>query len=333
MNMNQSVGANRKKETVGITYFNSIETREVEWLWKPYIAFGKLSILQGDPGDGKTTFALKLVSQLTSLQNREIDGLCPRKINVIYQSAEDGVEDTIKVKLEKMRADCRRVCFINKKDLSLDDKSIEEAIIKTKAELLVLDPIQSFIANGKSMTSVKGMRETLRKLALAAAKTHCAILLIVHLNKSEGKKYLYRGLGSIDITAIARSVLFLKKSEYDSKIRIISNIKNSLESEGNDVAYEFDKDNYIRWIGVYTEEFGEPEVKVNDKKAKQKPKTKMERATEVVKFYLDNNVNGARFILSKLKEEGISVGTVKKVKKALDIVATKKGNSWTWSYR
>jgi len=100
----QEVSKIKEDEGVNITYFNSIESKEVEWLWKPYIAFGKLTILQGDPGDGKTTFALKLVSQLTSLQNREIKGLVGRKINVIYQSAEDGVEDTIKVKLEKMHA-------------------------------------------------------------------------------------------------------------------------------------------------------------------------------------------------------------------------------------
>jgi len=63
----QEVMSVKEKDPVDVTYFNSIETKEVQWLWKPYIAFGKLTILQGDPGDGKTTFALKLVSQLTSL--------------------------------------------------------------------------------------------------------------------------------------------------------------------------------------------------------------------------------------------------------------------------
>ena len=329
----QEIMSVKEKDPVDVTYFNSIETKEVEWLWKPYIAFGKLTILQGDPGDGKTTFALKLVSQLTSLQNREIKGLCGRKINVIYQSAEDGVEDSIKVKLEKMHADCKRVAFINKKDLSLDDKSIEKAIKQTKAELMVLDPIQSFISNGKSMTSIKGMRETLRQLAQVAAKYHCAILLIGHLNKSEGKKNLYRGLGSIDITAIARSVLFLKKSEYDNKIRIISNIKNSLESEGDDVAYEFDKDEYIHWLGEYTEEFGEPELKVNGKQTnKNKTATKYQQAAELIKSYLDRGTNGAKFILSKCKEKGISEFTVKKVRRDLGIKAFKTNSHWAWRF-
>ena len=329
----QEVSKIKEDEGVNITYFNSIESKEVEWLWKPYIAFGKLTILQGDPGDGKTTFALKLVSQLTSLQNREIKGLVGRKINVIYQSAEDGVEDTIKVKLEKMHADCKRVCFISKNDLALDDNSIEQAIIKTKAELLVLDPIQSFISKGKSMTSVKGMREALRGLAQIAAKHKCAVLLIGHLNKAEGKKNLYRGLGSIDISAIARSILFLKKSEFDNKIRVISNIKNSLEKEGDDVAYEFDNEEYIHWLGEYTEEFGEPEIKVDSKtKDRRLSPEKYDAATKLIKSYLDRDVHGAKFIISKLKSQGISEFIIKKVKKELGIVATKEGKSWVWRY-
>lgn len=329
----QEMISTNKKEAVDVTFFNSIETKEVEWLWKPYIAFGKLTILQGDPGDGKTTFALKLVSQLTSLQNREIRGLCGRKINVIYQSAEDGVEDSIKVKLEKMNADCKRIAFINKKDLSLDDKSIEQAIKQTKAQLLVLDPIQSFIANGKSMSSVKGMRETLRQLAQVAAKTNCAILLIGHLNKSEGKKNLYRGLGSIDITAIARSVLFLKKSEYDPNIRMVTQIKNSLECEGHDVAYEFDKNEYIHWIGEYTEEFGRPEIKQDKKPATRGVKAyKTIKAKEIIKHCLDNDVNGATFILSKCKEAGISLFTTKKARQELGVVAIKINRHWIWRY-
>ena len=63
-----------EKEEVPVTYFDTLKSKEVEWLWKPYIAFGKLTVLEGDPGDGKTTFALMLVSQLTSLQGREIKG-------------------------------------------------------------------------------------------------------------------------------------------------------------------------------------------------------------------------------------------------------------------
>lgn len=324
----------KSKEEVAITYFNSIETKEVEWLWKPYIAFGKLTLLQGDPGDGKTTFALKLVSQLTSLQNREIKDLYGKKINVIFQSAEDGVEDTIKVKLEKMHADCSRVCFINEKDISLDDNFIEKAINKTKARLLVIDPIQSFLHNGASMTSVKGMRDSLRKLAVVASKTKCAVLLIGHLNKSEGKKNLYRGLGSIDITAIARSVLFLKKSEYDPKIRVISNIKNSLESEGHDVAYEFDKEEYIHWIGEYTEEFGEPEIKIGSKEGAKKKRrsTKYDIASSIIKDCLSRNANSARYILSICKKEGISEFTVKKVRQNLGVKAIKSGKSWIWRF-
>ena len=322
-----------EKEEVPVTYFDTLKSKEVEWLWKPYIAFGKLTVLEGDPGDGKTTFALMLVSQLTSLQGREIKGLCSRKINVIYQSAEDGVEDTIKTKLDRMHADCRRVCFIAKNDLSLEDDSIEKAIIKSKAELLVFDPIQSFIGKEKSMNSVKGVRTTLKKLGTVAAKTKCAILFIGHLTKAEGKKTLYRGLGSIDIPAIARSVLYLQRSQYDKRIRIISQIKNSLDMEGLTVAYETDKENYVHWIGEYTEEFGEPLVKVDGSFTKAgRPETKFTKGRELIKGLMDSGATGAKFILSKCKEQDIGIATITKIKRDLHIVSYKDNNIWTWRY-
>lgn len=322
-----------EKEDVRVTYFNSVESKEIEWLWKPYIAFGKLTVLEGDPGDGKTTLALKLVSQLTTLKDREIDGLCSRKINVIYQSAEDGIEDTIKSKLERMHADCKRVCFIAKSDLSLEDDSIEKAIVKAKAELLVFDPIQSFIGKDKSMNSVKGVRATLKRLSVIANKTGCAILFIGHLTKSEGKKTLYRGLGSIDIPAIARSVLFLKRSMYDKKIRVVTQIKNSLDMEGPTVAFETDKDNSFRWLGEYTEEFGEPLVKTNPANKKMgRPAVIYDRCYGIIKYYMDNNINGVKFITSKCKEEGIGVATIAKVRKALDIKTINNHGTWIWSY-
>lgn len=232
-----------------------------------------------------------------------------------------------------MHADCKKICFINKNDLSLDDDSIEKAIIKARAELLVFDPIQSFIGKEKSMNSVKGVRTTLKKLSIIASRTKCAILFIGHLTKSEGKKTLYRGLGSIDIPAIARSVLYLKRSEFDKRIRIITQIKNSLDMEGPTVAYESDKDMYVRWIGEYTEEFGEPLVKINDShKQIGRPADKFERAKEIVRYCLDNNITGAKFIASKCKEEGIGIATITKVRKELNIKSVKSSMSWTWSY-
>ena len=215
-----------EKEEVPVTYFDTLKSKEVEWLWKPYIAFGKLTVLEGDPGDGKTTFALMLVSQLTSLQGREIKGLCSRKINVIYQSAEDGVEDTIKTKLDRMHADCRRVCFIAKNDLSLEDDSIEKAIIKSKAELLVFDPIQSFIGKEKSMNSADRKLES-AKISLEKTKES--------VNKK--LKKLYSDKKDFE-SCLEGKLLESKVKEIDVKEKELKNKIKSAEKKYSDIQKE-----------------------------------------------------------------------------------------------
>lgn len=108
-----------------------------EWLWKPYIPYGKITIVQGDPGEGKTTFVLKLASELSrgrcsdeSEKNRE-------PINIIYQTAEDGLADTVKPRLEDAGADCTRVMVIDdsEESLSMQDIRFERAIEQTGAKL------------------------------------------------------------------------------------------------------------------------------------------------------------------------------------------------------
>ena len=126
--------------------YSTVEKQEVEWLWYPYIPYGKLTLLQGDPGDGKSTFMINIASALTR------GGLLPdgKKLeqigNVIYQGAEDNVGDTIKPRLEEAGADCDRVAFIDDADMGLTfiDDRLEKTIRSFQAKLLVLDPLQAY---------------------------------------------------------------------------------------------------------------------------------------------------------------------------------------------
>lgn len=183
-----------------------IETQEVHWLWDPYIPFGKITIVQGDPGEGKTHFILAVASALTNgepLLNSE--RLSP--MTVIYQTTEDGLADTIKPRLEMMNADCDKVIVIDESTqaLSLSDERIEQAIKETGAKLLILDPLQAYLGADVDMHRANEIRPIFHALGLVAERTGCAIVIIGHMNKGGGKSG-YRGLGSIDITAAARSV-------------------------------------------------------------------------------------------------------------------------------
>ena len=96
-----------------------IEVKEIEWLWYPYIPFGKITIIQGDPGDGKTTLALRLSAMLTTGENLPEDDTPRIPINVIYQTAEDGIADTVKPRLLDAGADCTKVKIIDETDCPL----------------------------------------------------------------------------------------------------------------------------------------------------------------------------------------------------------------------
>lgn len=202
-------------------YYANVRTEPVEWLWYPYIPLGKLTVLQGDPGEGKSTFALNVVARITTGQPMP-DGVPAKGKRVaIYQCAEDGIADTIKPRLQQAGADCERVAYIIDNDiaLTLEDGRIETAIKDTHASVFIIDPIQAFIPPDADMQSATKMRSVLRKLANIADRNKCAVILIGHMNKGNGAKTLYRGLGSIDIAAIARSVLMISRDESRPDIR------------------------------------------------------------------------------------------------------------------
>ena len=139
----------KREKNYRLINMNDVEARKVDWLWYPYIPYGKVSIVQGDPGEGKTTFILRLAALLTKgepLPGEEGQNL-REPINVIYQNAEDGLEDTIKPRLLEAGADCSRVMVIDEslKSLTMTDERLVRAIKETGAKMVVLDPIQAYL--------------------------------------------------------------------------------------------------------------------------------------------------------------------------------------------
>lgn len=200
-----------------IVTMRDIEAEPVHWLWEPYVPAGKITIIQGDPGDGKTTLALAIAANVTTGSALPGSGSTD-PVSVIFQTAEDGLADTIKPRLEQFGADCGRVHVIDEDEqaLSLSDERIERAIIRMDAKLFILDPLQAYLG-GADMHSANGVRPLMKQLGLVAERTGCTIVIIGHLNKKGGKAQ-YRGLGSIDIYAAARSVLTVGRIGEDENM-------------------------------------------------------------------------------------------------------------------
>lgn len=183
---------NTEKE-LKIQYYSKIKSRKVDWLWYPYIPYGKITIIQGDPGEGKTSLALFLISLLS------VGGVLPMEKdaipihNVIYQNKEDSKEDTIKPRLENYGADCEKICFVEEGDtsLSLKDVRLEEAIKCANARVFVLDPIQAYFGGG-DMTRANDTRPIMDNLCKVAERTNCAIILVGHFKRNERSNQVAR---------------------------------------------------------------------------------------------------------------------------------------------
>ena len=239
----------------------NVAVEQIEWLLYPFIPYGKVTIIQGDPGEGKTTMVLQIIAKLTKgesvLPNKDgeekQEEQAREPVNVIYQTAEDGLGDTIKPRLLAAGADCSKVLVIDDSELPLTmlDERLEQAIRETQSRLVVLDLIQSFLGAEVDMHRANEIRPLMKRVSVLAEKYHCAVILIGHMNKNSAGKSSYRGLGSIDFQAAARSVLIVGRVKNEPEIRVVCHVKSSLASEGKSIAFRLDKESGFEWIGEY----------------------------------------------------------------------------------
>lgn len=317
-----------------LIHMEDVVSKEVEWLWYPYIPYGKITIIEGDPGEGKTTLVLKLAAALSrGLPLPCDDDKEYEPIHIIYQTAEDGIEDTIKPRLEKAGADCSMIRVIDEtdKELSMTDDRLEQAIIETKARLIILDPIQAYIGATVDMHRANEIRPVLKHLGIIAEKHNCAIILIGHMNKASGSKSTYRGLGSIDIQATARSVLLVARLRDKPNIRIMAHDKSSLAPAGDAIGFEMTEDNGMVCIGPYDITIDEL-LSGNEGRGKKK----LDIAENFIKEYFGSNkAIPSNEIMMEAAKRSIKRNTLLSAKKKLGITSDKEKAEdgtiyWTW---
>lgn len=317
-----------------LIHMEDVVSKEVEWLWYPYIPYGKITIIEGDPGEGKTTLVLKLAAALSrGLPLPCDDDKEYEPIHIIYQTAEDGIEDTIKPRLEKVGADCSMIRVIDEtdKELSMTDDRLEQAIIETGARLIILDPIQAYIGATVDMHRANEIRPVLKHLGIIAEKHNCAIILIGHMNKASGSKSTYRELGSIEIQATARSVLLVARLRDKPNIRIMAHDKSSLAPAGDAIGFEMTEDNGMVCIGPYDITIDEL-LSGNEGRGKKK----LDIAENFIKEYFGSNkVIPSNEMMMEAAKRSIKRNTLLSAKKKLGIISDKEKAEdgtiyWTW---
>ena len=201
---------------------------------------------------------------------------------------------------------------------------LEDALKQTGARLLILDPIQAYLGGGMDMNRANEARDMTKKLGALAEKYKCAIVLIGHMNKAAGNKAAYRGMGSIDFFAVARSVLLVGRVEGQPNTRAVVQIKNNLAAFGHPKAFRL-SENGFEWQGDY-------EITADEVLGGIAPKAnKLEQAKHLLlELAVESKVISSAAIIELAKDHGISKRTLESAKKELNIPAKRINNIWYW---
>ena len=320
--------------TLEIIRASEVTPREVKWLWYPYIPFGKITLLQGDPGDGKSKFMLALSALLTDgkpLPFQEVEE-ASEPMTVIYQTTEDDADDTVVPRFIASGGNRDNLIFIkeNEKHLTFGDDRIREAVEKYNAKLLILDPMSSYIGGDCSMNNANETRAEFNHLIAVAKDTGCAIVIIAHMNKAKDTSPLYRTNGSIDIAGAARSILAVTRTanKQNPAERYLVQVKSNLAPMGSAILFEVaDKGvNFLDELELSAEDaFSASAPRMG------RPNDREEAATDFIRSLLSDGRRLASDCEAKLEAAGFKKSTYKKSKKKAGVRSVKDGFLWYWT--
>ena len=227
----------------------------VKWLWKPFIPFGKVTLVEGNGGDGKTTMMLTIAAMLSqgvkppALDNGSLyESESIEPLTTFFVTDEDSVGDMTLPRYIRAGGDRSRLAYSGELEhhMTLNEQELNEIIIETGARLLIIDPLQSFLPKGTNMGNMTQMRAIFSMLTKVAQTNDCAIVIIGHLNKNEGARDIHRGMGSVDISAAVRSILLVEADKKDRTKRYVRTIKSNYdESDYTPLQLVFDDNNRI----------------------------------------------------------------------------------------
>lgn len=303
--------------------------KEISWLWYPYIPFGKVSLIQGDSGDGKSTFALNLAAILTRGDTLPFTEVSHEPMKVIYLNAEDDADDTVVPRFIKANGVRDHLIFISEKKqrLNFSDVRIREAIESTGARLCILDPLASYLGADVSMNMANEVRPRFESLIDVARDTGCAIIIIVHMNKGEGLKATFRVNGSVDIVAAARSAIVIGRSkECETDQRVMAHSKSNLAPLGESIRFSVSDGvvEFIDMIDITADQL------VGALGAGRNGETKQAIARRELLDILSEGQTPQKLIMQRMDEIGISQRTCELAKATLPIVTVRVNGHSEW---
>jgi hypothetical protein len=246
-----------------VTTLADVEVKPVEWFWKPWVPYRAVTLLDGDPGLGKSTLTLDLAARASRGFSMPPDpgAALGEPVHVLLLSAEDSLAHTIRPRLDAAGADVSRVHSldaIRQKDderppvLPWDLALVKDMIIRRGIRLVVVDPLMAFLGTETDAHKDQDIRRCMHQLKLIAEGTGVAMLVIRHLNKNVGGPALYRGGGSIGIIGAVRSALVVGRHPRDKHRCVLAATKCNLSAMPKSLLYSHEPSgdvSRIGWVG------------------------------------------------------------------------------------
>ena len=336
--------ASGKKALVTLESFANIEPEPIAWLWRGRIALGKLTLIAGDPGLGKSLITAALAASVSKGYPWPVDGTFAPLGDVLLLSAEDDPADTIRPRLDAAGADCARVHILKAVfdeddsarmfSLKRDTAALEDALASLPdCHLVVIDPVSAYL-DGTDSHNNSDVRGLLAPLSDLAGRFKIAIVLIQHLNKSTGNNALYRNIGSIGFTAAVRAAYLVVKDKDNPERRLLLPTKNNLAKDGTGLAYSVKGNEQDQPVIAWELE----PVATTAAEALAQPDSYSENAdnnwaVEVLRGVLSSGPLPALEVFKRCKQEGVSEKQTRTAGGKLGVRHDKTGfnNGWEWS--
>lgn len=322
-----------RENAIQLVSMNEITEQSVEWLEYPYIPKGKITLVGAYPGVGKTYFMCYVaacVSRGKSIFNRIPFEHNPG--NVIFLSAEDSAEDTLKARLRQCDADMTKVFTVTEgaTQLLFNSPEIECFLQQVRPTCMIFDPFQSYVSADLDLNAANKTREALGHVIKIAKDFGVAIVLICHLNKNIKSEAITRIIGSTDIVGASRSYLALGNVPGENT-KFLSHEKASLSERGKTLLWQIKPDEG----GIVFA--GESDLSFDDYAALGRKARSGSSAIEGAKeFLIANMPEGSRAaseLLTLADSNRISRATLDRARKELKIVSRRvngyqKGTVW-----
>jgi hypothetical protein len=314
-----------------------VVAEQVRWLWPGRLALGKLAILEGRPDEGKTTIAADLAARTStgSAMPFETTGMPPS--GVVFLTAEDGLADTIRPRLEAAGADLTRIVAAKPEELpTLTDAGlsyIRALAERVHAALIVIDPLMAFVPDATDTYRDHHARRLLRKLSALAEDTGAAVLVLRHVRKGAVVNPKDAGGGSIGFTAAARVVLLAAGDPEDDTRKVLARVKGNLSAPFSSLAYKLQQAGFtvkVDWIGATTH----TAEQLLAAPTTAEEISELDEAKVAILDVLAKGPVAAEEAMKRLKRLGIAEKTAKRAKATLRVPSRREGfggdGSWSW---